>query len=102
MSRRKDSQQLVADLAKVLDSGSGFDRRMPAAEARRIKAEAAKAQQEQRENSMRHLLRRQYGPWLAAVAVFAVGAVCWLLRWLVDPLFAVTVAGLVVPVLALV
>jgi hypothetical protein len=75
---------------------------MPAGEARRIKAEAARELKERRDNSMRRLLRAQYMPWVVGGAVFAVGGICWLLRWLVDPLTAVTVAGLVVLVLALV
>jgi bacterioferritin-associated ferredoxin len=103
MSRRtREGRRLAEDLARVVAARADSPRlRVSTAEARRIKAAAELEQKERRANSALTLLRRQYMPWVAAGAVFAAGAVLWLMRWLSnDPLLPVATAALAGLVLA--
>jgi hypothetical protein len=97
MSRRRttEAQRLAEDVAaRLADRGSGFDRRLTPKQARDLKLENARLLEERRANSMRVLLRKQTAPWIVAAAVFVVGAICWLIRWRMDPLTAVLLAVL--------
>ncbi|HEY2086232.1 MAG TPA: hypothetical protein VGH54_09435 [Mycobacterium sp.] len=99
MSRRatREGQRLAEDVAAKVYAASEAARRRPLsrAEAKQIKADLAREQEERRATSMRVLLKRQYAPWLAGLGVFAVGAVTWLLSWLaISPMLPVAVAAL--------
>lgn len=98
MSRRatREGQRLAEDVAaRLADRGPGFDRRLTPKQARDLKLENARLLEERRANSMRRLLLKQYAPWIAAASLLVVGAICWLIRWRMDPLTAVSLAALV-------
>ena len=95
MSRRtREGQRLAEDVARRLDRPA-LNRRMTRSDAIRIKQEDARLLEERRANSMRRLLAKQFAPWIAAAVVFVVGAVCWLVRWRIDSLTAVSLAFIV-------
>lgn len=98
MSRRttREGQRLAQDLARVINSRPVDPRlRVDPAEARKIRLAAIQDRKERRQSSMPYLLRHQFAPWIVGVAVFAVGAVIWLMQWLTDDPFlpALTVLG---------
>lgn len=99
MSRRtREGQRLAENVARVVAADPRL--RVSTAEARRIKAAALLEQKERRANSAATLLRSQYMPWVAALSVFAFGAVTWLMRWLSEdhllPVAAAVLADLVI------
>jgi hypothetical protein len=81
--------------ARLADRGPGFDRRLTPKQARDLKLENARLLEERRANSMRRLLLKQYAPWIVAASLLVVGAICWLIRWRMDSLTAVSLAVLV-------
>jgi hypothetical protein len=82
-------------MAVVINRVGGGKSMVSRAEAKRIRDEDERERLERRASSMRILLFRQYAPWLAGLAVFALGGVEWLLRWIYSPMLAATFASLV-------
>lgn len=101
MSRRKESERLLQDLAVKLDSTTAGRRPLTRAEAQRIKAEDARLLAERKASSSVTLLRAQWMPWALAGFLFVLGAVTWLMRWLSDDrMLPVAFAALVVMLIA--
>ena len=101
MSRRKEAERLAQDLALKLADRDAATTRQPLTkkEAERIRLEAEARRTLMRENGMRARLAAHIMPWKVALLVAALSSSTWTARWLIDPMTALSIAGLLWPVL---